>query len=348
MTGTNSPKIYSAAVIGCGRIGSLLERDKLRSHPCTHAGIYNTHARTELVAGCDRRAIRRAQFSTDWGIPASRVFSDYRDLLREIQPEIVSVGTYTDSHAEITIAAARSGVKIVLCEKPMAIDLAQARRMIDVCRSEGVTLAIHHERRWCRVWRLVKKMIDDGELGEIRTVIGNVLTQEPHPDWHSRLEISGGGPTLHDGTHLFDSLRYFCGEMSSIQGGTERMPEGKIEHTGWAVMRFENGAMAFVECGGRRKYFNFEMDIQGSKGRMIIGNAVFRYFSIGPSPRYEGFTEFAERTPPPFLDDTDYYPYIIEELIEARETGRDSISSGEDGFAALEAVLSVYADKFVW
>lgn len=335
----------TAAVIGCGRIGSLLEHDQLRGHPCTHAGLFNSHGSTELIAGCDVRASRRAQFSRDWGLPASQIFHDYRDLLHELPPDIVSVATYNNTHAEITIAAARAGAKIILCEKPMALTLAQAQRMIDVCHSEGTLLAIHHERRWSRAHRLVKKMIEDGLLGEVRTIVGNVLTREPDPDWHSRPEISGGGPTLHDGTHLFDIIPYLCGKAVSIMGEAEHAPGAKIEHTGRAVMRLANGAAAFLECGGRREYFNFELDIQGSRGRVMIGNAVYKYFGIGPSPRYEGFTEFTERAFPAFDDDRDYFPFIIDELIDAYESGRESVSSGHDGYAALQAVLAVYSGE---
>jgi predicted dehydrogenase len=338
-------RIYSAAVIGCGRIGSLLERDKLRAKPATHAALYARHPRARLVAGCELDPARRAAFSLDWGVPAARVYADYRNLLEQERPEIVSIATWTASHAAIAIAAARAGARIILCEKPMAIDLAEADAMIRACRDEGALLAIHHERRWNPWFRAARRLIEAGELGEIRTVIGNVLTGPPSPDWHASPRIAGGGPTLHDGTHLFDILRYLCGGITAMRGeATRHDPELRVEDTARVVLRFANGATAFVECGGRRAYFNFELDIQGSRGRLQIGNSLLRYWGIGPSPRYEGFVEFAER-PFPRGDEPDYYPYIVDELIEACETGRPSVSSGEEGRAALAAILELYQGK---
>ncbi|MEK8023660.1 MAG: Gfo/Idh/MocA family oxidoreductase [Candidatus Hydrogenedentota bacterium] len=337
---------YTAAVIGCGRVGSLLARDKLRHQPSTHAGIYAAHPRVRLIAGCDRRASRRAEFACDWGLPAFRVYADHRQMLEEMRPDIVSIATYTDSHAEITIAAARAGASIILCEKPMARTLAEADRMIEVCLAEGAVLGVHHERRWSRIFREARRIISSGEIGEVRTVIGNVLTGAPHPDWHARPEVSGGGPTLHDGTHLFDAIRYLCGEIAAISGRTERKnPDLLVEDTGYAVMRLANGGIVFVECGGRRKYFNFELDIQCSRGRIQIGNAVLRLWTVGPSPRYEGFTEFSERVFPVGWKPDDYFPFIVDELMDAYDSSRPSLSDGHEGRAALDAVLQVYSGK---
>lgn len=333
---------FTAAVVGCGRIGSLLARDHLRSHPCTHADIYARDPRTRLIGGADFRATRRAQFARDWGVPASAVFPTHIELLKQFVPDILSVATYTESHARITVDAARAGVKIVLCEKPIALTDAEAQWMIDVCRNHGTLLAIHHERRWVRGYRIARELIEDGQLGEIRTIVGNVLTGSPDPDWHSDPNVSGGGPTLHDGTHMFDILRYLCGEVVEVTGEIEcANPKLRVEDTSRSVLKFAGGAVAFVECGGRRGYFNFELDIQGTTGRMIIGNGLRRFFSIGPSSHYEGFVEFVER-PFPNDDRPDYYPHILDDILDAWEMGRDSVSSGADGAAALKIVREIY------
>lgn len=339
----NVAPILRGAVIGCGRVGSILEQDRLRSHPCTHAGFLEHHPRTRLVAGCDTRADRRARFSVDWGLPAAAVYEDYREMLRDVRPEFVSIATYTDSHAAIAIAAARAGARIILCEKPMAMTTDQATAMIETCRREGALLAVHHERRWSRQHRLARRIIDEGAIGELRTIVGHVLTGEPPRDWHAHLAVSGGGPALHDGTHLFDAVRYLGGEIVAARGETRRAdPSLPVEDTLYAVLSLSSGALAFLECGGRRRYFDVELDIQGSKGRILIGNAVFRLFQTGPSSRYENFVEFLER-PLPADDAPDYFPWIVDELLDAAESGRPSVSSGEDGRAALKVILDLYA-----
>lgn len=334
--------VYRAALIGCGRVGSTLEEDRLRPHPCTHAGIWAAHPRTRLVAGCDTDADRLAAFGRRWGLSPDHLYEDHVDLLAREEPDVVSIATWTESHAEITLAAIRAGAKIVLCEKPMAVTVEEADAMVRAARAAGTTLAIHHERRWEPAYRMAKELIDEGRIGEVRTVVGNALTGRPSAGWHADVANVGGGPLLHDGTHLFDVLRYFCGDLRWVWGHIERRTPGiRVEDVAVAAMEFGHGVHAFVEGGGLRRYFNFEIDVQGSEGRILIGNAVLRLFVTAPSPRYEGFVEFTE-VPFPTNGFAHYFPAIVDDLLEAHEAGRDPLSTGEDGRAALEATFAVY------
>lgn len=331
-----------AAVIGLGRVGTILEEDPLRSKPCTHAGYWAGHTRTELVAGCDISPERRARFAMRWRIPPARIYEDYRDLLKEERPEAVSIATWTDSHAAITIAAARAGVRVILSEKPMARSLREARAMIDACREEGATLVIHHERRWQTDFRGTRKLILEGRIGEVRTILGAALTGAPHPDWHAHPAIAGGGPLLHDGTHLFDAVRYLAGEIAWVSARLERNhTDLHVEDTAVCLAGLRSGATAFLEGGGRRGYFHFGLEFQGSHGKFRIGNEEWRHWEVAPSPRYQGFIEFRE-TSGLLTHEGTYFPGILDEILAAAEEGRPSISSGEEGYAALEAVLASY------
>lgn len=333
---------YRAVVIGCGRVGSLLEDDRLRSHPCTHAGFWASHPRTRLVAGCDIDPERRADFGARWKIARDHLYEDHVECLSREAPDIVSIATWTESHAEITLAAIRAGAKIILCEKPMAVTVEEADAMVREARRAGVVLSIHHERRWQPEYRMAKELIDSGRIGEVRTVVGNALTGRPNGGWHADVENVGGGPLLHDGTHLFDAMRLFCGEVRWVWGHIERRTPGiRVEDVAIAAMEYENGAHAFVEGGGLRRYFNFEIDVQGSAGRILIGNAGQRLCVTGPSPRYEGFIEFTE-IPFPSNGYQPWFPAIVEDLLGALEEGRDPLSTGEDGRAALETTFAVY------
>lgn len=335
-------KPYRAALIGCGRVGSTLEEDRLRPHPCTHAGIWASHPRTRLVAGCDVDGEHLEAFGRRWGISSDHLYEDHVSLLAREAPEIVSIATWTESHAEIALAAIRAGAKIVLCEKPMAVTVEEADAMVREARRAGTVLAIHHERRWYPEWRMAKELIEQGRIGEVRTVIGNALTGRPSPGWHADVANVGGGPLLHDGTHLLDGLRYLCGDVRWVWGHIERRTPGiRVEDMAVSTMEFQSGAHGFVEGGGLRRYFNFELDVQGSEGRIMIGNAVLRLFVTAPSPRYEGFVEFTE-IPFPTNGFASYFPAIADDLVEAHETGRDPLSTGEDGRGALELTFAIY------
>jgi predicted dehydrogenase len=332
---------YKVGIIGCGRVASLLENDHLRPHPCTHAGAYAAIPKYKLWAACDIDKVRLKYFGEVWGV--KKLYTDYAKMLENEDLDVVSICTWTESHAEICVKAANSGVKGILCEKPMALNLSQADQMIKACKQNNVKLVITHNRRWYPIYQRVKDAIREGLIGEVRTVVGNVLTDKPPGDWHADYKGVGGGPLLHDGTHLMDMLRFLVGEVDWVFGHIEkRSKDITVEDVACAFLHFKNDAHAIVEGGGLRKYFNFELDIQGSEGRILIGNACATFWRTEKSQRYVGFQELSQK-PFPTVDNHKN-PHIIcaEELIECIEEDKESISNGYDGRAALELVMAIY------
>jgi predicted dehydrogenase len=330
-------KKYRVGIIGCGRIGSLLEEDPLRGKPCTHAGAYHAHPRTRIVAGCDIDEKRLQVFGKKWKVRA--LYESYQEMLENEDLDIVSIATWTHLHSRMVIDAAR-WVRGIYCEKPMALTLKEADAMLRACRRNRVKLIINHERRWDPFYRKAKELIEKGEIGELRTIVGNALSSKPEK---LEREVYGGGALFHDGTHLTDLLRFFAGEAEWVIGHEERK-NGKrfIEETAFGMIHFKNGAHAAIEGGGIRGYFNFELDIQGSGGRILIGNGCRELYKSRPSKRFSGFTEL-ERLDFPVPKRLDN-PYIsgVQDLIDAIEEKKKSFSSGDDGKRALEIILAIY------
>lgn len=331
-------KVKKVGIIGCGRIGSLLEEDPLRGKPCTHAGAFHSLPSTKLVSGCDIDLSRLKKFGKRWGV--TRLYTDFKKMLRQEELDIVCVAAWTHLHCEMVIEAARAGVKGIFCEKPIAANLQQARRMVRFCRKKKIPLVINHERRWDYYYQQARKIIQSGKIGELRTLIGNALSWKP-PKLEA--EKHGGGPLLHDGTHLTDLLLFLGGPIDWVSGHESR-PNGKryIEETANAMLRFRNGALGFIEGGGARKYFNFELDIQGSRGRIYIGNGGRELFLTRKSKRFTGFQEL-ERAP--FPQPKQYEsPFVggARDMVRCLNTRADSHSSGIDGLKALEVILSTY------
>jgi len=331
-------KTYQVGIIGCGRIGSLLEKDPLRGKPCTHAGGFNALSSTRLVAGCDIDTDRLQNFGRQWGV--SRLYTDYREMLSREDLDIVCVATWTELHCEMVLAAARAGVRGIFCEKPIALNLADARKMVQACQRKKIPLVINHERRWDPYHQQVRKMIQAGKIGELKTVVGNALSWKP-----SKLTVKkhGGGGLFHDGTHLTDLLIYFGGPVDWIEGHDHR-PHGRryIEDTAHGWLRFKNGAMGFIEGGGARKYFNFELDLQGTEGRILIGNAGRELHLTRQSRRFTGFQEL-EQVPFPEIKRLES-PFTrgARDLVRCIRNGTPSLSSGKDGWKALQIIAALY------
>jgi len=331
-------KKYRVGIIGCGRIGSLLEDDPLRGKPCTHAGAVYQSPCTELITGCDIDQECLRSFGKRW--KTNRLYTDYKEMLHKEELDIVCIAAWTHLHAEMAIAASEAGVKGIYCEKPIALTLEQADTMLEVCRQLGVKIVVGHERRWDSHFQKARELIQEGVLGDIHTVIGNALSEAPHPH---PVNIMGGGPLFHDGTHLTDLLRFFVGEVDWVIGHDER-PHGEqyIEHTALGFLHFRNGAHGIIEGGGKREYFNFELDLQGSQGRLLIGNGVLQLSLAKPSQRYSGFVELTPRDFPHPEKSLNAFVEGLRDLIRCIEEDAESISSGHDGRSALEIILAIY------
>ena len=334
--------VIKVGVIGCGRIASILEDDPLREHPCTHAGAYHQIPEVELAAACDINPQRLEDFCRKWDV--SRAYDDYRKLLADTDISLISVCTWHDSHAKIvTEAAKKPHIKAIICEKPIAVNLKSGRKMVQAANKYGVKLVVNHERRWQSNSRKVKQLLAEEVIGPVRTVIGNILTGTPGADsWQASFGQAGGGPMLHDGTHLVDIMRYLFGDAESVYGWVKKHYESLlIEDTAHAVIQFTNGVKAFLEGGGRRNYFNFELDIQGRDGRIVIGNGILRLQTNDASRRYTGFYDLVDQ-PFPAFDYENPYVKMVQELIGWQKGGAASSSTGNDGLAALEIIMAIY------
>lgn len=348
------PEPYRIALIGCGRVGVWLEDDPLRVKPATHMGgirkIIETGSVKKgllLTAVCDIDQKRMKECCERWKVP--QAYSDYQELITCEKPDIVIIATWTASHRDIAVFAAKNGVKGIVLEKPVAVTLEQARQVIGTCKMYGVKLVINHERRWDPLFRKARDIVSENRLGPLKTIYGNVFSRSaPRGGWQETLPETGGGPLMHDGTHLVDMVRYFAGDIDTVCGHVIREdPEVGSETTATAMMRTRNGVNVFVEAGGMRDYFNFEMDLQLELGRITIGNGIKKYQVTETSRRYTGFKDLVSEPFPEFARDSDPFTGAILDVISAIETGSQPDSSGEDGLKAMEAIFAVYYSAYL-
>ncbi len=312
-------KTYRAAIVGCGRVAGGLEQDPLREHPCTHAGIYKSSPRVELIACAARTKESAAAFAKTWGIPAR--YDSYAEMLAKEKIEILSICAPAPLHAEITRAAAKSGVKAIFCEKAMATSLKEADAMIRACTKYGVFLTVNHLRRWGWDWETVKHLLEQDEIGDVQSAT-----------------CYYSGSLMHTGTHLFDILGYLLGEVSSVQAGfpnTQDSPDPDLS----GLLQFQNGVQVFVNGRGK-KFFQFEMDILGSQGRIRIGNHLLELWKSAASKHYTDFVELEkfpfpkpDQRPNPWLAALDDILHSLDHQVSTRSTGMDARKALEIGFA---------------
>jgi len=217
------------------------------------------------------------------------VATDWREVIRRDDIDIVDISTPGDSHAEIAIAAARAG-KTVFCEKPLANTVRDAERMLAAVEKAGVAHMICHNYRRVPAVMLAHRLITEGRIGEIRHFRGTYLQDWPaSPEfplvWRMDATRAGSGALGDIGSHVIDLARMLVGEIAEVSGTLEtfiktrplpdrpgRRGRVTVDDAAVAAVRFANGAIGSIEATrlalGRKNHNRFE--INGSTGSLAF------------------------------------------------------------------------------
>ena len=327
------------SLIGCGRIGFILENDKLRNKPCTHFGGASS-AGLKFTSACDISKERLKEFGLKANIPSDGLFTDYKILLKNRTPDLAVISTWTDTHSDIALQAIGRGVKIIILEKPAASSLALTKKIISEAEKNNCVIIVNHERRFDARYNKVKDMINSGTIGEIKTVNARMLTGLYRGKSHIE---EGGGSLLHDGTHLVDIIRFFFGDIVTVQGEFKRYGRSSgYEDSASAWLQNNTGIDIFLESGGGRKYFQFELEIWGTEGKILIGNGCNRLFMKKKSRLYTGFNDLHEKKFPAIAQKNCFSELYKSAASMLKGKSVANISSIDDGYKALEIIHAIY------
>ncbi|HUE76013.1 MAG TPA: Gfo/Idh/MocA family oxidoreductase [Chloroflexota bacterium] len=231
-----------------------------------HIMAFSALPRSVVTSVCSTDAGRAAEVARQFGVPHS--FGDYRAMLDEAPIDAVAVITQPAAHASICSAALNAG-KHVLCQKPLAATLAEARAVRDQGRTSGQVHAMDQNQRYLWHSLLLKKLIDGGAIGRpmsLTSAFGvNISAYYANPNaspnkntWYSSRE-RGGGMLFANGGHVFDRLLWLFGPVRSVMGrvntalteinlpnGSTYTPDSDDSYN--AVLEFESGLMASTQC----------------------------------------------------------------------------------------------------
>ncbi len=191
-------------IIGCGGIANNKHMPSLAKLP-----------QVEMVAFCDIVEEPAQKAAKDFGTPDAKWYTDYKELLERKDIDVVHVLTPNRQHSFITVDALESG-KHVMCEKPMAINSAEAKKMLDAAKRTGKKLTIGYQNRYRPDIQYLKKCVENGDLGEIYYAQALAVRRRGVPTWGVFLdeENQGGGPLIDIGTHALDMTLY---EMNNYE-----------------------------------------------------------------------------------------------------------------------------------
>ena len=331
---------YKSVIVGLTNIGASRPAEPTDSPlygamPRSHASAYHRNPQTEVTAVCDIRPQALEDFRARWGDvwPDVRLYTDYKEMLRQEQPELVSVVTPDHLHADITVAAAEGGAKAILCEKPIATTLADADRMIAAAEANNVLLSIEHTRRWSPTFQKARELARQGDLGKLRTVICNMYSPR--------------SMLFRNGTHMVDVIVFFAESepiwvFAELEEGFDYFTEYKSD--GGHDPSTDPSAQAYIRfANGVRGYYNsVKIPMPGSQFELSFDNGRIEVSDRGMT-LIRGTTNYEWSYSTIAAGDYmfSYQSAAVAELIHSLETGAPLVSSAREARKALEIMLAM-------
>jgi UDP-N-acetyl-2-amino-2-deoxyglucuronate dehydrogenase len=334
-------------IIGCGKIA--------RSHVTALRGVAGVH----VVAVVDVDIGRAHRFAAAHGIP--HAYPDTDQMLAS-GLDAVTVCTPHGAHEAGVLAAARHRTH-ALCEKPIALTVAQARRMVAATAAAGVWFGVLFQRRFWPAAARIRQAIDDGRLGT--PICGGVVARfnrdaeyyaEP---WRGRLSTEGGGVLMTQAIHHVDLLQWFMGPVRRVTGRCATLVHKgliEVEDTAAAVIEFASGGIATVQAGTTFR--------PGLGAQVWVSDAQGRTASVMEFPEGVGFTDISTvpgeeasqtgrvRAGMPDLPLAQIHDHLvpyharqIQDFVDAVRHDREPAVTGREAVRSLEIIEAIYASS---
>jgi predicted dehydrogenase len=334
-------------IIGAGSISDM------------HLQAYQKLEGVELYAVCDLNQARAEEKAKPYGI--SHVYTDYRELLANPEVDAVSICTWNNTHAEISIAALRAG-KHVLVEKPLCRTVEEALQIQEAVRETGKTLQVGFVRRYDANAQVVKRFINSGELGEIYYAKASCIRRLGNPGgWFADQERSGGGPLIDIGVHVIDLCWYMMGRPKpvSVSGNTYKKLGNRahvrnlsfykaadydpstngVEDMANALIRFENGASLLVDVSFtlHAKRDEISVKLYGDQGGVELEPEV-----ILVTEKHDTILNVTPQTDNKSIHVPDAFYNEVSHFVSCCRSGSTPISPVEDGLTMMRMLCGIY------
>ncbi len=325
-----------AGIVGAGFAANL------------HAEGLVATGRAEIVGVVSATPASREAFSKQWGCES---YADVATMLAAARPDVINLAMPNRLHHEATLAAARAGVHVI-CEKPLAMNLGEADRMVRACHDAGVHLLYAEQLCFAPRYRKVRELVRSGALGSIVSVQHHERHGGPHASWFHDPALSGGGVLLDMGCHGIELTRWLLDRpaVRSVHArlGVFKHLDGVVDDHAVVTLGFDSKTVAIIDCswaapGG----IDERLEVLGTKGSVVAdlarGQAMLVYSDVGVGYAAEkveqttGWTFVAheEARTWGWFGEMAHFVDCIEGRSEPEETGAD-------GRSVLEIVMAAY------
>lgn len=311
--------------IGASDIAKHKMLNAIRSTPdCDVVSVYSSNLE------------RGRTYAAETQIPQAA--SALEDLLANPAVNAVYISTTNELHYSQTLAAAKAG-KHVLCEKPLALSLAEAQGMLAACHEAGVVFATNHHLRNAHAHQKMRELIAAGAIGQpiAARVFHAVYLRESLQGWRLDKPEAGGGVVLDIVVHDVDTLRFVLqAEPTEVVSLSQHfgMSAGTVEDGSMAVFRLDNGVMAQVHTAFTVPHAGNGFEVHGTKGSLIAKNVMH------PATKPEVILRTAIGEQTLELTANEVYSEGVARFVAAIQGQGTVAASGEDGLRSLAGALA--------
>jgi len=310
------------AIIGCGDIGFLFDKNKKSKGALTHFRAFNNSGRFKIAAIAELKESTRKFIEKNFNIPA---YKNYIKLFKEVRPDVVAVATNDDTHFEILNEAVKYNPKLVFTEKPLAVDYGSVRSITEIYRKRKIHLQVNYTRRFMKEFEEIGKMIKDGTLGKV----------ESATFYYSR-------GLIHNASHYIDLVKWYFGDLEKgIVKISEKKGISRIDNTVSFNMKYKDGLeVRFIGLNPTKLTF-VEIDIAGNKGRIRFNhkNEIEKYRVI-PHKIFSGYSSY-EMYECKEADFTKALPDAVNNIYETLEGRAKLKSSGINSLKIFELIKKI-------
>lgn len=299
-------------------------------------------------------------------------YDDYKKMLKEADVDSVDIYTSVYTHHSIALACLEGG-KHVMVEKPMAITVKAARKMVETAQKVGKKLGVAESLRYNPNIRMAKWAIDKGYIGDLQMTISGHVGGYWSPDkivaktaWRHKKLLAGGGATVDVGVHLLDVLRYLCGEIDEMSGITDIVQkvrttkdengeiieevECDVDDTWTATMKFKSGVFGHLHWSWSGPIESVDVPfftVYGTKGCIKGGSEIIlndgTKTQLGPLFDVAATTLEKEKFFPLGIRDPPVGPMALETLdfLMGIKNGQDMETNGVEGWKDLAAAYAI-------
>ncbi len=266
-----------------------------------------------------------------------KTYENFEDMLNLEKLDAISICTPHHTHRDITLRVMDFKIPILL-EKPVATSREEIKEIIEKGERLNIKVMVAHSLRFSDTFRLAKKLIEEGEIGEILFIIGKYLAfkdYNQYPKWKTTKKEAWGGTLFRDGIHIVDAIVWFSGKkIASVNGlPLNLLFNTEVEDTFLGTINFQDGSIAQLSMSSITKGFEqIGLEIYGEKGSIKVTNDELVFYKEDDTPRYIK----------PAIGASDFWKNQIDHFVDCIIKNKEPIVTLKEAEKTMEAIFMLY------